>query len=75
MTAPVSPDSKLTFRACQYRDLEALEALAAKTCEIEPNTCSIALNQKLQTARHWYGLLKLLSWFPNPYQYYFCGFV
>lgn len=75
MTAPVSPDSKLAIRTCQYRDLEALETLAAKTCELEPNTCSIALNQKLQTTRRWYGLFKLLSWFPNPYQYYFCGFV
>jgi hypothetical protein len=75
MTVPVSPNSKLIIRPCHYRDLEALEALAAKTCEIEPNTCSIALNQKLQTTRRWYGLFKLLSWFPNPYQYYFCGFV
>jgi ribosomal protein S18 acetylase RimI-like enzyme len=75
MTAPASSDSKLEIRACQYRDLEALETLAAKTCEAEPNTCSVALNQHLQTTRRWYGLFKLLSWFPNPYQYYFCGYV
>jgi GNAT superfamily N-acetyltransferase len=29
----------------------------------------------MQWLRRWYGLLKFLSWFPNPLQYRFCGYV
>jgi ribosomal protein S18 acetylase RimI-like enzyme len=31
--------------------------------------------RKMQWLRSWYGLLKFLSWFPNPLQYRFWGYV
>ncbi|GBE93069.1 N-acetyltransferase GCN5 [Nostoc cycadae WK-1] len=39
-----------------------------------PNESSCA-NHQMQSLRRWYGLLKFLSWFPNPLQYRFCAFV
>jgi GNAT superfamily N-acetyltransferase len=32
-------------------------------------------NRQMQWLRRWYGLLKFLSWFPNPLQYRFCAYV
>lgn len=75
MTASAPKNSSIDIRSLHYRDLEAIESLAANACESEPQTCSIALGQQLRSVRRWYGLLKFLSFFPNPHQHYFCVYV
>ena len=75
MTSPVSENTKNVMRPIQYRDLEAIEQLATGATDAESNSCSVTLIQQLQQVRRWYGLLKFLSWFPNPCQYAFCVYV
>lgn len=41
---------------------------------IPPQGASSIAN-RMQWLRRWYGLLKFLSWFPNPLQYRFCAYV
>jgi hypothetical protein len=62
---------QVEIRSLQYRDLEVIETLAAQSCEADPNHCSLTLGRQLQNVRRWYGLLKFLSLFPNPYQHFF----
>ncbi|MDY6784784.1 MAG: GNAT family N-acetyltransferase [Cyanobacteriota bacterium] len=75
MTDSQIPASPLEIRPLQYRDLEVVEALAAKSCEADPNLCSLTLGRQLQQVRRWYGLLKFLSLFPNPRQHFFSAYV
>jgi hypothetical protein len=75
MTSPLSENTKNVIRPTQYRDLEAIESLATGATDADSNSCSVAFIQQLQQVRRWYGLLKFLSWFPNPYQYVFCVYV
>lgn len=75
MTSPVSENAKNVIRPIQYRDLEAIEQLATAATDADSNSCSVSFIQQLQQVRRWYGLLKLLSWFPNPCQYAFYGYV
>lgn len=64
-SAPGTPSCDI--RPVQYRDLEAIAALAADTSALESD-CSITghLELRLPQLRRWYGPLKVLSWFPNP---------
>ena len=64
----------LLIRSVQYRDLEGIARLAATT-ETETGTSDLLLLEQLERARSWYGLLKFLSYFPNPFQHFFSGFV
>ncbi len=75
MTSPVPENAKSVIRPTQYRDLEAIEALATGPTDADSNSGSLSFIQQLQQVRRWYGLLKFLSWFPNPYQYVFCVYV
>ena len=75
MTSPPVEKTKLVIRPVQYRDLEAMEILAAESSEADNYSCSIALAKQLQKVRSWYGLLKFLSLFPNPCQYDFLVYV
>lgn len=68
MIPAISQTPQTEIRSCQYRDLEAVEQLLVQT---EAHTASEPAKSPLQGIRHWYGLLKLLSWFPNPLQYLF----
>lgn len=62
------PDSTdLKIRPCTLRDLEILEAMAMS--DLTSST------EDLRHIRQWYGLLKGLSWFPNPFQHSFCAYV
>ncbi len=58
------PD-RLEIRCLQLRDVEAIEALAARSprCEIPGGEPSLA--HKLEQFQRWYGLLKLLRLFPQ----------
>jgi hypothetical protein len=75
MTSPLSENAKNVIRPIQYRDLEAIESLATGATDADSNSCSVGFIEQLQQVRRWYGLLKFLSWFPNPYQYLFCVYV
>ena len=69
---PSQNQNQVVIRPFQYRDIEAMEQLCAETAEAPKNgkgaSCDLALGKKLQQIRRWYGLLKLLSLFPNPCQ-------
>jgi hypothetical protein len=71
MKAISNPPSLLTIRPLQYRDLDAIEQLWINDGE---NSTPEKL-QQWQQLRRWYGPLKLLSWFPNPYQHQFRAYV
>ncbi len=70
MTTSTPEKTKIAIRPVQYRDLEAIESLAASYCETDWYTCSVTLGRQLQQVRRWYGLLKFLSWFPNPFEHH-----
>ncbi|MGL5063822.1 MAG: GNAT family N-acetyltransferase [Microcoleus sp.] len=67
--------NQVAIRPFQYRDIDAIEQLCLETgCESENRqgaSCNISTDRKLQQVRRWYGLLKILSLFPNPCQYLF----
>jgi hypothetical protein len=75
MNSPLSDNAKNAIRPIQYRDLEAIEQIAQEATDADSNSCSDNFIQELQQVRRWYGLLKFLSWFPNPSQYAFCVYV
>lgn len=75
MTSPVSENAKSVIRPIQYRDLEAIEQLATESTDAGSNSCSTNFIRQLQQVRRWYGVLKFLSWFPNPCQYSFCVYI
>ncbi len=64
-SAPSTPSCGI--RTVQYRDLDAIAALAAETSALESD-CSVTgqLESRLPHLRRWYGALKVLSLFPNP---------
>ncbi|NJK38200.1 MAG: GNAT family N-acetyltransferase [Oscillatoriales cyanobacterium RM2_1_1] len=57
-----------TVRPFQYRDLETIEQLYLSNFPEEGEFLEVA-TQDIQTLRHWYGVVKFLSWFPNPFQH------
>ncbi|TAF06442.1 MAG: N-acetyltransferase [Nostocales cyanobacterium] len=62
----------VVIRSVQYRDLDGIERLTQDSfADLSPKGSFFTM----QWLRHWFGLLKFLSWFPNPLQYRFCGFV
>ncbi len=75
MTSSLPDNEKIAIRPFQYRDLEAMEQLATQATETDGDRGSVHFLEKMQHVRHWYGLLKCLSWFPNPFQYAFCVYV
>ncbi|MFB2919688.1 GNAT family N-acetyltransferase [Aerosakkonema funiforme] len=75
MTEFNAQEPKVVIRPVQYRDLEALEQIFTQACEAEDHSCCADTKRQLQRVRSWYWLFKLLSWFPNPFQYKFCAYV
>ncbi|HEY9811150.1 MAG TPA: GNAT family N-acetyltransferase [Halomicronema sp.] len=62
-------------RPVAYRDLETLEKRLG-LAEDDQNTNDLEKNSKLVAqVRRWYGFIKLLSLFPNPYQHLFCSYI
>ncbi|QXE24080.1 GCN5-related N-acetyltransferase [Richelia sinica FACHB-800] len=63
------------IRPVQYRDLDGIERITQDSfTTLSPQQANFAMEQ-MQWLRRWYGLLKFLSWFPNPLKYRFCGYV
>ncbi len=74
MTSVIPQNSSVVIRPVQYKDIEGIERLSAESFEAEkPMTTEI--QRQLRLLRGWYGLLKCLSLFPNPFQYRFCAYV
>jgi hypothetical protein len=69
MTLPPSPDP--IIRPVQYRDLETVENLATDDFDEAAYRHSLSFRERVQQVRRWFGLLKILSWFPNPLQHRF----
>lgn len=67
--------SGIFIRPVQYRDLESIDSLTSNSAKAEPKNTEFDLTEQLRQARSWYGLLKFLSYFPNPFQYLFSGYV
>jgi len=63
------------IRSIQFHDLDRVEHLfmEAALADVTSNCDRIA--SQLQMIRRWYGVLKVMSFFPNPLQDAFCGYV
>lgn len=60
--------NQAAIRPFLYRDLEIIERLYLSNLSDETEFLAGAA-RKVQTLRHWYGVFKFLSWFPNPGQH------
>jgi GNAT superfamily N-acetyltransferase len=75
MTSLLPRNLSVVIRPVHYRDLDGIERLNQESfVAMTPKGASYA-NRQMQWLRRWYGLLKFLSWFPNPLQYRFCAYV
>lgn len=74
MTSVLPQNQNVVIRPVQYRDLEGIERLSCESFEAE-QIAATDIQKQLQLLRHWYGLLKFFSLFPNPFQYRFCTYV
>ncbi|HEY9661600.1 MAG TPA: GNAT family N-acetyltransferase, partial [Allocoleopsis sp.] len=72
----VSPQTtSVTVRLCQYRDLDEVARLTANEMDADACVNHLGVGQQIQQLRRWYGPLKFLSLFPNPWQHLFCTYV
>ncbi|MCC5625929.1 GNAT family N-acetyltransferase [Nostoc sp. CHAB 5715] len=75
MTSLLPRNLSVVIRPVQYRDLDGIERITQESfAALTPKGAGIAISQMLML-RRWYGLLKFLSWFPNPLQYRLCAYV
>ncbi|MEH2174901.1 GNAT family N-acetyltransferase [Nostoc sp.] len=75
MTSLLPRNLSVVIRPVQYRDLDGIERITQESfAALTPKGAGFAISQ-MQRLRRWYGLLKFLSWFPNPLQYRLCAFV
>lgn len=75
MTSVLPQNSSVVIRPVHYRDLEGIERLSAESFEAEKQTSSKETQRQLRWLRNWFGLVKCLSLFPNPFQYRFCAYI
>lgn len=75
MTSALPQNQNVVIRSVQYRDLEGIERLCAESFETEKPITATDIKRQLHLLHHWYGLLKFLSLFPNPFQYRLCTYV
>ncbi|MEH2377807.1 MAG: GNAT family N-acetyltransferase [Nostoc sp.] len=75
MTSLLPRNLSVVIRPLQYRDLDGIERITQESfAALTPKGAGFAISQMLML-RRWYGLLKFLSWFPNPLQYRLCAYV
>ncbi|MEH2195280.1 MAG: GNAT family N-acetyltransferase [Nostoc sp.] len=75
MTSLLPRNLSVVIRPVQYRDLDGIERINQESfAALTPQGAGFAISQML-ILRRWYGLLKFLSWFPNPLQYRLCAYV
>jgi len=85
MTPFFPENTTATIRNLTHRDLEAIaQLLAAPTVSIYSGSTTRTKEKISKSDRNdtlirqmlrWYGLLKILCLFPNPWQYLFCAYV
>lgn len=75
MTKYPSDFTNFTIRPLQYRDIEGIKNLAANSSEASNRDDLMAFEQELERLRRWYGLFKVLSWFPNPFAHHTSAYV
>jgi ribosomal protein S18 acetylase RimI-like enzyme len=75
MTSLLPRNLSVVIRPVQFRDLDGIERITQESfAALTPKGAGFAISQ-MQRLRRWYGLLKFLSWFPNPLQYYLCAYI
>ncbi len=75
MTSLLPRNLSVVIRPVQHRDLDGIDRLTQESLSHLSAQEAGAAMQQMQWLRRWYGLLKFLSWFPNPLQYRFWGYV
>ncbi|MFH7027011.1 MAG: GNAT family N-acetyltransferase [Heteroscytonema crispum UTEX LB 1556] len=75
MTSLLTRNLSVVIRPVQYRDLDPIERLTHESFAALTPKGACLLARQMQWLRRWYGLLKFLSWFPNPLKYRFCAYV
>lgn len=75
MTSAASQNTDPVIRPLQYPDLDTVEPLFVEAAIADADTNPEAVHHRLEKIRHWYGPLKFLSLFPNPFRYIFCVYV
>jgi len=63
------------IRPVQYRDLEDIEALTLDDFDEDIDRRAQNFRTQVQQVRPWFGLFKILSFFPNPLQHRFHVYV
>jgi hypothetical protein len=69
-----TPQATVNIRPFQYRDLEEIDRLVAEE-RARQDGMTADFSKEAQKLRQRYGLLKVLSLFPNPLQHSFCAYV
>ncbi|MBF2088448.1 MAG: GNAT family N-acetyltransferase [Synechococcales cyanobacterium K44_A2020_017] len=75
MTSASPHPQSISIRPLQGRDFDALEHLASKELAAEHSYHPTGPHPTMEQMRPWYGVLKCLSWVPNPLQHMLCAFV
>ncbi|BAT51511.1 GCN5-related N-acetyltransferase [Nostoc sp. NIES-3756] len=75
MTSLLPRNLSVVIRPVHYRDLDGIERISQESFAAHTPQGSSSIANQMQWLRRWYGLLKCLSWFPNPLQYRFCAYV
>jgi len=75
MNSLLPQNLSVVIRPVQYRDLDGIERISQESfAALSPEGANF-VNQQMQSLHRWYGLIRFLSWFPNPLQYRFCAYV
>lgn len=75
MTSTAPQTTVVNIRSIQYRDLEEVTRLTGEEIGASESGNLVDLGQQLRQLRRWYGVLKCMSWFPNPLRNFFCAYV
>ncbi|BAB74798.1 N-acetyltransferase family protein [Anabaena sp. FACHB-709] len=75
MTSLLPRNLSVVIRPVYYRDLDGIERISQESFAAHTPQGASSIANRMQWLRRWYGLLKFLSWFPNPLQYRFCAYV
>lgn len=75
MTSTLPQTATVNIRPIQYRDLEDVTRLAGEELGAAESNNLLDLGQQLRQLRRWYGVVKCVSWFPNPLRNFFCAYV
>lgn len=75
MTLTPTPTAEINIRPFQPRDLDQIEQLCQMHMQAEQGEDLAEELQRWQTVNRWYGVLKVLSMFPNPLRHLFSAYV